>query len=148
MSGWLEGLVALLPAGVARAIYYPLALAAGGLAAAVAGLVVGIPALRLGLARPWEVAAALQDSAEQPDPGWPLGLLHRPGSAIRWLAEPAGGWGRFRGYCGSAAVDAAGGLLAMSSPRGNCVALWDAAGAAFATRAAAPACSWRAAASR
>ncbi len=46
-AGWLEGLLALLPAGVARAIYYPLALAAGGLAAAVAGLVVGIPALRL-----------------------------------------------------------------------------------------------------
>lgn len=46
-AGWLEGLLALLPAGVARAIYYPLALGAGGLAAAVAGLVVGIPALRL-----------------------------------------------------------------------------------------------------
>ena len=86
----------------------------------------------LALTADGQVAAALQDSAEQPDPGRPLGFLHRPGRALRWLAEPVGGWGRFRGYCGSAAVDAGGGLLAMSSPRGNCVALWDAAGAAFA----------------
>ena len=36
-----------LPAAVARAIYFPLPLFAGGLAASVAGLLVGIPALRL-----------------------------------------------------------------------------------------------------
>lgn len=46
-AGWLEMLLGLVPATLARAVYYPFALAAGGLAAAVAGLVVGIPALRL-----------------------------------------------------------------------------------------------------
>lgn len=74
-----------------------------------------------------QVAAALQGSAETPDPAAPLGFLHRPGEALRWLAAPAAGWRRFRGYCGSAAVDFGGGLVAMSSPRGNCVGLWRAA---------------------
>lgn len=46
-AGLLEGLAGVLPSVAARALYFPLALAAGGLAAAVAGLVVGIPALRL-----------------------------------------------------------------------------------------------------
>jgi len=46
-AGWLETLLGVLPSGLARAVYYPIALLAGGLAAAVAGLVVGIPALRL-----------------------------------------------------------------------------------------------------
>lgn len=71
-----------------------------------------------------QVAAALQDSAEVPDGEVPLGFLHRRGEGPRWLAAPKGGWGRFRGYCGSAAVDLAGNVLAMSSPRGNCVGLW------------------------
>lgn len=43
----LAALESALPAPLARGLYYPFALAAGGLAAAVAGLVVGIPALRL-----------------------------------------------------------------------------------------------------
>jgi branched-chain amino acid transport system permease protein len=45
-----EGLAALsgsLPPSLARALYFPLPLAAGGAAAALAGLAVGIPALRL-----------------------------------------------------------------------------------------------------
>jgi branched-chain amino acid transport system permease protein len=46
-AGWLEALLGVLPSGLARAVYYPMALLAGGLAAAIAGLVVGIPALRL-----------------------------------------------------------------------------------------------------
>lgn len=46
-AAWLEAIASFLPVVVARAAYYPLALVAGGLAAAVAGLVVGIPALRL-----------------------------------------------------------------------------------------------------
>ena len=46
-AAWLEAMASVLPAALARAAYYPLALAAGGFAAAVAGLVVGIPALRL-----------------------------------------------------------------------------------------------------
>ncbi len=74
-----------------------------------------------------QVVAALQDSAETPDLDRPLGFLHRRGEDLRWLATPNGGWGGFRGYCGSAAVDLGGGLVAMSSPRGNCVGLWNAA---------------------
>jgi branched-chain amino acid transport system permease protein len=46
-AGWLEALLAALPAPLARALYYPLPLVAGGLAAALAGLLVGVPALRL-----------------------------------------------------------------------------------------------------
>jgi hypothetical protein len=80
-----------------------------------------------------DVAAALQDSADVPDLDWPLGFLHRPGSAPRWLAAPQGGWGRLRGYCGAAAVDSGAGLIAMSSPRGNCIGLWDESGAALET---------------
>ena len=78
-----------------------------------------------------DVAAALQDSADAPDLDWPLGFLHRPGSAPRWLDAPRGGWARLRGYCGAAAVDSGAGLIAMSSPRGNCTGLWDETGAAL-----------------
>ena len=46
-AGWLEGLLGALPAPVARTLFYPVVLVTGGLAAALAGLVVGIPALRL-----------------------------------------------------------------------------------------------------
>lgn len=46
-AGWLEGLLGALPETLARALFYPVVLVAGGLAAALAGLVVGIPALRL-----------------------------------------------------------------------------------------------------
>jgi branched-chain amino acid transport system permease protein len=46
-AGWLAGLLEVLPAGLARGLYYPVPLLAGGAAAALAGLVVGIPALRL-----------------------------------------------------------------------------------------------------
>jgi branched-chain amino acid transport system permease protein len=46
-AGWLEALAGALPLSLARALYYPLPLVAGGLGAALAGLVVGIPALRL-----------------------------------------------------------------------------------------------------
>lgn len=81
----------------------------------------------LALTADGQVVAALQDSAEVPDLQQPLGFLHRRGENLRWLATPAGGWGGYRGYCGSAAVDLAGGLVAMSSPRGNCVGLWSAA---------------------
>lgn len=90
----------------------------------------------LALTADGRVAAALQDSAEMPDLDAPLGFLHRPGERIAWMETPQGDWGRFRGYCGSAAVDLGGGLVAMSSPRGNCVGLWDGAGGAFAGIAA------------
>jgi hypothetical protein len=85
----------------------------------------------LALTETGDVAAALQDSADVPDLDYPLGLLHRPGGAPRWLAAPDGGWGRLRGYCGAASVDRGAGLIAMSSPRGNCVGLWDESGAAL-----------------
>jgi hypothetical protein len=85
----------------------------------------------LALTETGDVAAALQDSADVPDLDLPLGFLHRAGSVPRWLAPPDGGWARLRGYCGAAAVDRAAGLIAMSSPRGNCVGLWDESGAAL-----------------
>ena len=85
----------------------------------------------LALTEAGDVAAALQDSADVPDLDFPLGFLHRAGSAPRWLAAPDGGWGRLRGYCGAAAVDRSAGLIAMSSPRGNCVGLWDESGSAL-----------------
>jgi uncharacterized protein len=80
-----------------------------------------------------DVAAALQDSADVPDLDWPLGLLHRPGGAPRWLETPQGGWSQLRGYCGEASVDSSAGLIALSAPRGNCVGLWDESGAALKT---------------
>jgi hypothetical protein len=85
----------------------------------------------LALTEAGDVAAALQDSADVPDLDFPLGFLHRPGSAPRWLAAPHGGWSRLRGYCGAAAVDSGAGVIAMSSPRGNCIGLWDESGAAL-----------------
>jgi hypothetical protein len=84
----------------------------------------------LALTEAGDVAVALQDSADVPDLDFPLGFLHRLGGWPRWLAPPQGGWARSRGYCGAAAVDSAAGLIALSSPRGNCVGLWDDTGAA------------------
>jgi len=46
-AGLLDGLAGVLPAPLARALYFPLPLLVGGLAAAAAGLLVGIPTLRL-----------------------------------------------------------------------------------------------------
>src|SRR4029453_6762059 len=69
----------------------------------------------LALTEAGDVAAALQDSADVPDLDFPLGFLHRAGSAPRWLAAPDGGWAQLRGYCGAAAADRGGGLIAMSS---------------------------------
>jgi hypothetical protein len=86
----------------------------------------------LALTAAGNVVAALQDSADVPDLDWPLGFLHRPGGALRWLATLPGGWAKLRGYCGAAAVDSGAGLIAMSSPRGNCTGLWDESGAALA----------------
>jgi len=46
-AGLLEWIGSAAPAALARALYFPLPLLVGGLAAAAAGLVVGIPTLRL-----------------------------------------------------------------------------------------------------
>jgi hypothetical protein len=89
----------------------------------------------LALTEAGDVAAALQDSADVPDLDFPLGFLHRAGSAPRWLEAPEGGWARLRGYCGAAAADRGAGVIAMSAPRGNCVGLWDESGAALAALA-------------
>jgi uncharacterized protein len=85
----------------------------------------------LALTEAGDVAAALQDSADVPDLDFPLGFLHRGGGAPRWLEAPEGGWARLRGYCGAAAADRGAGVIAMSSPRGNCVGLWDESGVAL-----------------
>jgi hypothetical protein len=85
----------------------------------------------LALTEAGDVAAALQDSADEPDLDFPLGFLHRAGAAPRWLAVPEGGWASLRGYCGTAATDRGAGLIAMSAPRGNCVGLWDESGVAL-----------------
>lgn len=85
----------------------------------------------LALTEAGDVAAALQDAADVPNLDFPLGFLHRAGSAPRWLEAPEGGWARLRGYCGAAAADRTAGVIAMSSPRGNCVGLWDESGAAL-----------------
>jgi branched-chain amino acid transport system permease protein len=46
-AGWLAALQGVLPAELARLAYFPLPLLAGGLAASLAGLAVGVPTLRL-----------------------------------------------------------------------------------------------------
>lgn len=46
-AGWVESLQAVLPPSLARLAYFPLPLVAGGLAASLAGLAVGVPSLRL-----------------------------------------------------------------------------------------------------
>jgi uncharacterized protein len=89
----------------------------------------------LAMSEAGDVAVAMQDSAEVPNLDWPLGFLHRPGSAPRLLALPRGGWARLRGYSGAAAVDRGAGLIALSSPRGNCIGLWDETGASLETLA-------------
>jgi hypothetical protein len=88
----------------------------------------------LAISEAGDVAVAMQDSAEEaPNLEWPLGFLQRPGSAPRLLPPPPGGWAQLRGYSGAAAVDRGGGLVALSSPRGNCIGLWDETGAALET---------------
>jgi branched-chain amino acid transport system permease protein len=46
-AGWLAALAGAIPAPLGRALYFPLPLLAGGLLAALAGLLVGVPTLRL-----------------------------------------------------------------------------------------------------
>ncbi len=46
-AGWLDASRDVVPEMLARALYFPLPLVAGGLVAALAGLAVGVPALRL-----------------------------------------------------------------------------------------------------
>ncbi|BBK34022.1 hypothetical protein EDC65_3856 [Stella humosa] len=56
----------------------------------------------------------------------PLVGTHRPGDReIRFFAAPQPTLRAMRQYCGSAAMDAAGRVLGVSSPRGNIATFWD-----------------------
>jgi hypothetical protein len=56
----------------------------------------------------------------------PLLALHRPGAALETVVMPDRVLGRLRNYCGSAAFDATGEILATTSPVGGVAVLWDA----------------------
>jgi hypothetical protein len=55
----------------------------------------------------------------------PLVAFNRPGEPLRAVAFPDRVLGRLRNYCGSAAFDATGQVLATTSPVGGIAALWD-----------------------
>ncbi len=55
----------------------------------------------------------------------PLVALHRPGAGLQTAALPNRVLGRLRNYCGSAAFDRAGRILATTSPVGGVTVLWD-----------------------
>ena len=57
----------------------------------------------------------------------PLVGLARPGRAIELLEMPDMAWSSLRNYCGSAAVDAGGRILGVTSPRGGRALFWEAA---------------------
>lgn len=57
----------------------------------------------------------------------PLVGLARPGRDIELLDMPDAAWSRLRNYCGSAAVDASGKILGVTSPRGGRALFWEAA---------------------
>ncbi|MCH2396054.1 DUF1513 domain-containing protein [Oceanibaculum sp.] len=57
----------------------------------------------------------------------PLVGLARPGREIELLEMPDAAWSRLRNYCGSAAVDAGGTILGVTSPRGGRALFWEAA---------------------
>lgn len=70
------------------------------------------------------VALAMQYEGDKRD-RVPLVGLH-DGGAIRLLDAPVAIERRMRQYAGSVAFDQAGGLLAVSCPRGNLITFWDA----------------------
>lgn len=85
----------------------------------------------LAVAPDGEVAVVMQYEGPSSD-RVPLAALSRPGEALRVLEFPDRLLGRLRNYCGSAAFDASGRVLATTSPVGGVTALWDrAAGTAL-----------------
>lgn len=57
----------------------------------------------------------------------PLVGLHRPGqSGATLLPAPKALYGAMAGYCGSIRADRSGRIIAVSAPRGNTIAFWDA----------------------
>jgi hypothetical protein len=71
------------------------------------------------------VAIAMQYEGPSQD-RVPLVGLHGPDDdAIRLIGPPQTEVRKLRQYCGSAAVDASGSILGVTSPRGGVVAFWD-----------------------
>lgn len=58
--------------------------------------------------------------------GKPLVGRYRPGQKIELLPSPTGGWEQMRDYIGSVATTADGDKIAVSSPRGGQVLIWNA----------------------
>ena len=72
------------------------------------------------------IAITCQDEA-RPVSGAPLVAVHRPGTAaLDYLPAPDGLYLAMEGYCGSVATDISRRIVAVSSPRGNLVAFWNA----------------------
>lgn len=61
----------------------------------------------------------------------PLAALRRAGGRLRLLEAPAGAWRAMKRYCGAVAFDSEGRTLAVSAPRGNLLAFWDAGSGAW-----------------
>jgi hypothetical protein len=78
----------------------------------------------LALAADGAVAVAMQYEGPAGDLV-PLVALDRGAGAMALLDMPDAAQRRLKNYCGSAAVDAAGRVLAVSSPRGGAIAFWD-----------------------
>src|SRR3546814_5983168 len=86
------------------------------------------------------VAVAMQYEGPADD-DVPLVALHDPGAGetgFRYLPMPRAEQTALRQYCGSAAIDRTGRYLAVSSPRGNCVLVWDLAADAMPMVASVP----------
>lgn len=73
-----------------------------------------------------ETVIAMQYEGPQSDLV-PLVGLARPGREIALLEMPDAAWARLKNYCGSAAVDAGGTILGVTSPRGGRALFWEAA---------------------
>lgn len=86
------------------------------------------------------VAVAMQYEGPADD-DVPLVALHDPGAGqagFRYLPMPKAEQTALRQYCGSAAIDRTGRYLAVSSPRGNRVLIWDLAAEAMPMVASVP----------
>jgi len=84
----------------------------------------------LAVDRRGRVAIAMQYEGSRRD-RVPLVGVHERGGGVRLFSAPDSIERRLRHYTGSVAFDAAGRLLAVSSPRGHLITLWDAASGAF-----------------
>ncbi len=70
------------------------------------------------------VYAVVQDAIKRAEV-LPLVIEHRPGAEPAWIDPGAPTTARLAGYCGSAAIDRGGRIVAVSSPRGGYVMFWD-----------------------